>query len=308
MARFSSPFTSPAGVASATLPAIGLVVLATILFTGTNTQAKLLGETLPVVVVVWARFVSHLFVVALIVRGRLVSVLRTDKPAVHWMRSAVMCIGVACYFTGFTVMPLAEAGAVLQLSPLFVTALSVFVLSETVGIRRWSGVFVAFIGALLVIRPGFGGFGWAVLWPLAGAVMYAVYQILTRILKTSDSAMTALCYSGVVGAVVFSCLVPFYWQTPTPNEVFFLIGIGVTGALGHLALIQAYRMIEASLVSPFMYLVLVWMTVSSITVFHDVPDAVAVLGMVMIVGSGAYVAFRERIRSRTAPTAPEASP
>jgi len=280
------------------LPAIGFVLLASLLFTGTNTQAKILGETLPIAEVVWTRFVSHLLVVFIIVRGRITETLRTERPAVHWARSTMMCIGVGCYFTGFIYMPLAEAGAVLQLAPMMVMALSVVFLGERVGIRRWSGVFFAFIGALVVIRPGLGGFGLEVLWPLAGAVFYAVYQILTRVLKTADSAMTALCYAGLVGAVVSSCIVPFYWTTLTGTELIFMLGIGFTGAMGHLALIQAYRMIDASLISPFMYFILVWMTASGILIFDHVPDGLTLFGIAMIILSGAYVAYREHAVSK----------
>lgn len=190
-------------------------------------------------------------------------------------------------------MPLAEAGAVLQLAPVMVTALSVLFLGERVGLRRWSGVAVAFLGAIVVIRPGFGIFGHEALWPLGGAVTYAIYQILTQTLKTADSAMTALTYSGLVGAAVSSCLVPFFWVTPNTTEMIFMVCIGVTGTMGHLALIQAYRRIDASLISPFMYLVLVWMAISGIVVFGDVPDKFTVIGIVMIIASGAYVALRE---------------
>ena len=125
----------------------------------------------------------------------------TQRPGLQTLRSALLVVTTILFFTGLSYLPLADASAVMLVGPLFITALSMPLLGEHVGIRRWSGVVIGFVGALVIIRPGFDAMQPAALFPLAAATTYAFYQIATRILSRSDDTMTTLFYTPAVGAV-----------------------------------------------------------------------------------------------------------
>jgi drug/metabolite transporter (DMT)-like permease len=175
-----------------------------------------------------------------------------------------------------------------------VTALSVPLLGEQVGVRRWTAVGVAFVGVLIILRPGIGVFEPYALLPLIAAAMWALYQVLTRIVGRSDPPMITLFYSVVVGAAGLTLLIPFVWQPPDLQGWGLLVFAAVAGALAHYLLINALQLAPAVILQPLSYMMVVWATLVGFIVFGDLPDAMTVLGAVIIVGSGLYVVARER--------------
>ncbi|WP_366555772.1 DMT family transporter [Aquibaculum sediminis] len=272
------------------------MLLAVMLFVVLDTFAKLLSETYPVWQIVWARYTFHLVLIALFLRGALPRTLRTRRLPLQLLRSLLLVITTGLFFMGLSMLQLAEAAAVMLLGPLFITALSVPFLGEKVGMRRWAGVFAGLVGALIVIRPGTDVFVLASLFPLAAALVNAFYHITTRLLSHSDSSMTTLTYSSLVGAVVMTLGVPFFWVQPDLIGWIMMVGVGLIGGSSHFCLIKSYSEAPAAVVAPFGYSNIVWAVLFGFVVWGDLPDAWTLLGAGILVVSGLYVFHREQVR------------
>ncbi len=279
-----------------------LLMLATgLLFSVMDTLSKEMTRHYPVLQVIWARYFFHMLIMlaALAPTRPWRTLLGSRRPGLQLGRSLAVVLSSALFVAAIKFIPLADATAVNFVAPLLVTALSVPLLGEKVGVRRWTAVAVGFLSVLVVIRPGPGMAHWAVLLPLAGAVCYALYQITTRMLAGIDAWPTTALYSGVVGVIGTSLLVPFAWRPPEWTGWLAFIGLGVLGSASHLLLIRAFALAPASTLSPFGYVQLVWAIVAGIVVFGDVPDAWTLVGAALIAGSGLYVLLRESHLRRT---------
>jgi drug/metabolite transporter (DMT)-like permease len=193
---------------------------------------------------------------------------------------------------------MAESAAMLQSGPLIITVLSVPLLGEQVGIRRWMGVIAGFAGALLIIRPGADAMQIAILLPLAAAVSNALYQIITRILSRSESTMTILFYTPLTGALLMSAAVPLFWVTPDAAGWAMMALLGLIGGVSHFTLIKAFTAAPAATVAPFGYSSLIWATLSGLVFFGDFPDIWTIVGALVIACSGLYILHREHMRKR----------
>ena len=267
-----------------------------VLFALLDTGAKYLTADHHVFQVVWGRYFFSMALLPLIV-GRVspMRVARTNHLALQIVRSLLLLAATAFFFTALRFIPLADATAISFVSPLLLTMLAIPLLGETVGRRRWTAVIIGLIGALIVIRPGFGMAGWATLLPLASALAYTFYQIATRKLCAVDPPVTIFLYTGIVGTVVMSAVVPFFWTWPTLGGWLVMIALGLLGGGGHYLVIQAFRRAPASALSPFTFAVILWTTTTGYLVFGDAPDAPTMLGAAVIVASGVYVFYRERV-------------
>lgn len=289
-----------AGNAADSRRGIGWMLVTMLLFVSMDTVAKYLIESYPVAQVVWARFFFHALLLALFLGPRLRVTMVTRRPVLQGLRSALLVVTTILFFTGLSYLPLADAAAIMQVGPLIITALSMPLLGEQVGIRRWTGVALGFVGALVIIRPGFDAMQTAAVLPLAAATSYAFYQIATRALSRSDDTMTTLFYTPAVGAVAMSLALPFFWRTPDP-EGWLLMGLaGLIGGVSHFTLIKAFTAAPAATVAPFGYSALVWATLFGLTVFGDFPDVWTIAGAIIIAGSGLYILHREHVRKRKA--------
>jgi drug/metabolite transporter (DMT)-like permease len=225
----------------------------------------------------------------------------TRRTGLQIGRGLLLAVATLCMMTAISVIPLADAYTIMFTAPLLVTVFSIPLLGERVGWRRWSAVLVGFMGVLIVIRPGIGAVHWAMLLPLVTAVCFALYQILTR--KVSESAgetsLAMLFYLSLVGTVVFTVIVPFFWRPVAMLDWGWMIGMGVLGAIGHLLLIRALTLVPASLVSPFTYSQIVWALILGYLVFGDLPDRWMLIGCAVIVASGLYVFYREAVLGKS---------
>ncbi|MEM1344632.1 MAG: DMT family transporter, partial [Pseudomonadota bacterium] len=203
-------------------------------------------------------------------------------------------------FTAVAVLPLAEATAVMEIAPLLVTVLAALVLNEHVGPRRWVGVAVGLIGALIVIRPGLEVFQPISLLLVVAAFCLAAYQIATRAMGGIDSIWTTMLYTTLFGTLASSAAMPWVWSPPPPEALLPLALIGVLGCAGHLCLVWALSQAQASVLAPFAYTQLVWATALGFLIFAEVPDGATILGGAVIVGAGLYVWHRERLARRRA--------
>lgn len=266
-------------------------------FAAMNTFVKELRiAELPLAEIIWGRYFFHTIIVLCLFPKRIPTLLSGSDKGLQIARSILVLLATACMFTAVGFMPLADAVAITFIAPLLITALSVPFLGERVGVRRWIAVFVGFLGMLVIIRPGSGIFQLAAFLPIAVTVFYAVYQIITRLISHRTDPINSVFYTAIVGGVVMSAIVPFFWQTPTLQEWGMLAGAGLLGGLGHWAIILAYQRAEAPLVAPFAYTELVWATILGLTFFGDFPDLWTFIGAAIIAASGIYILHRERVR------------
>lgn len=266
------------------------------LFPFMNAAIKYLALSYPVPQIVWARFTGHLIVMILVFAphyGR--ALIATRRLWVQIARSALMLLSNLVFVTAIGRVPLATASAIGFTAPLLVTALSVPLLHETVGIRRWSAVIVGFAGALLVIRPGTGFEDPSVLLLLVSAGAYALYQIATRWVSAYDSAATGIVFSALIGSLVMSLAMPFIFVMPRNVLDFVLFGgIGLLGGAGHYLIIRAFHLGPAAVMAPLGYVELVGTATLGYVIFGNFPDALTWAGAAVIIASGIYIAARER--------------
>lgn len=273
------------------------MLFAVFLFVTMDAIAKHLVRTYPVAQVVWGRYTFHLLLLTILLGRRLPEVAATQRLGVQLLRSMLVLGTTILFFFGLRFVPLAEASAIMLVSPLIVTALSVPLLGEHVGAHRWAGVLVGFAGALVIMRPGAGLLAAPALLPLGAAGIYALYQITTRMLSRTDAPLTTLVYTPLVGTVAASAAVPFFWTSPDATGWGLMVLLGFLGGVSHFALIKAFQSSRAATIAPFGYTNLVWATLFGILFFGEYPDARTLVGAAIIVGSGLYIFHRERLRS-----------
>ena len=263
-----------------------------------NAAVKLLGANYPVAQIVWARFTGHLLIMLLVFLPRYGRrLLATRCPGVQIGRSLLMLVSNMMFVVAIARVPLATASAIGFTSPLIVTALSVPLLHESVGIRRWSAVIIGFAGALLVIRPGTGFQDAAVLLLLLSSAAYALYQIATRWVSLYDDAATGIVFTALLGSVIMSAALPFVFEVPrSALDILLFCSLGLLGGAGHYLVIRAFQHGPAAVIAPLGYIELIGTTILGYAIFGNFPDAWTWLGAAIIIASGVYIAFRERRR------------
>jgi drug/metabolite transporter (DMT)-like permease len=178
-------------------------------------------------------------------------------------------------------------------NPMLITLGAAMFLGEKLGIRRIAGIVAAMIGALIIIRPGSDVFSAAALFPLGAAVCYSAYALLTRRVGADEDVWTSLFYTGFVGTVLLSILVPFQWQTPSATDTGLMVIVALAGTTGQLALIQAFTKGEAAMLAPYSYTGLAFAAFWGVLFFSEVPDFWTIVGSLVIAAAGLYVWHRE---------------
>jgi drug/metabolite transporter (DMT)-like permease len=277
--------------------AIGLVLLAVVLFSIMDAMSKALAARLDPIEVVWGRYLAMLVLMTPFIL-RQPRLLVATRPWLQALRGVSVLGAALLFIAGLARLALADATAIGFASPLLVTALSIPLLGEQVGVRRWSAVAVGFVGVLVVIRPGTGAIGAAALLPLCSAACWAFSIVVTRRMGGADRALTTLLYSTAVGFVLSGIALPFVWQAASPWDWATMAAMGALSAVGQYLLIVGLARGAASLLAPFSYSQMVWSTLMGYLVFGTVPTAWTWLGAALIVSSGIYIAHRERVRAR----------
>jgi drug/metabolite transporter (DMT)-like permease len=263
-----------------------------------DASAKYLGRHMDVLEVVWARYTFG-FLLALFWSNplRQPGMLRSARPGLQIARSALLLGSTTLNFFAIKYLQLDQALAITFSTPFLVAALSGPVLGEWVGPRRWAAIGVGFLGVLVVTRPGFDTIHPAALLSAAGALCYAVYALMTRILSRSDSNQTTLFYSNLVGAVVMLPVAAAVWTPPDSLLIgALMLAAGALASIGHYLLIVAHRLAPASVLSPFMYSQLAWTVTLGYVIFADTPNRWTLAGAGIVVASGLYLLHRERVR------------
>jgi drug/metabolite transporter (DMT)-like permease len=304
----------PANVAPARadrpLRGIALLLVSSIFLGASDATSKYLSTTLPSIEIAWIRFlVFVLIMVPAMAPGSPLFALRTERPVLQVMRGIALLGSSLLFISGLRFLPIAEASATSFVSPLFVTALSIFFLGEKVGLRRWFATAVGLMGVMIVLRPGTSAFHPAAFFPVASAFAWATCLIMTRLMSGQERAMVTMTYSSIVGFAILCALVPLVWVTPTWHDILFGTLIGLTSTAGQWIIVFAFRYADASVLAPFSYIQLLWVTLLGFLIFGEVPDIWTVVVAAFVVASGLYTAHRERVRhSQLVALAAEPSP
>lgn len=256
--------------------------------------AKTLTGEIGVWPTLWVRYMGQTLLVTALIAPRIRTVMKTQFPGLQVARSVFLMCATTCFFWGISNIGLAEATAVMDLNPVLITLGAALFLGERIGLRRVLGILASLVGAMIVIRPGSDVFSPYALFPLVAAVFYTGYNLSTRFVGSRESPWTALFYTGLLGAVVFSFVVPFFWQPISPRAFWLIGALSLCATVAQLMLIRALSLGEASMLAPFAYLGLIFSAFWGFVLFDAVPDRWTILGAAIIAVSGFYVWHRER--------------
>ena len=284
------------------LKGIVLTLVAMGMFGCMDGFSKVLVQYYPAWLILWIRhMVALVLVVAILAPRHPIMALRaTRRPGLQLLRTALLVTEMGLVLIAFRSLPLADAHAIFSATPLLVTALSVPVLKEQVGWRRWVAVGIGFLGILVILRPGFVAIHPAALLATLCMAMYANYHLLTRMVSRADRPETSYLLQTVISAALLSIIGPLFWAPIAWHHVPLLLGLGVLGATGHYCLVRALSLAPAVVVQPFTYTMLLWAVLIGYLVFGDLPDAWTIAGAALVVAAGIYAAWREHARRQTA--------
>lgn len=271
-----------------------LVIAAVTLYAIIDGLAKVMVQDMDVLQIIWSRFFFALPLLPVIVGRRWPDLLQVERPGLQIARGLIPIVAGISVVLALRVMPLADATALMFVSPLMLTALAVPLLKEYVGLHRWSAVIVGFLGVLVIVRPGGGAMQWAALLPLLTAFLYALYQIATRVLSRTTPPLVTFAWMVIVGTAGSTLALPFVWRTPGALGWALMAASGLLHGLAHYLVTRAFALAPAAILAPFNYAQLIGATAIGYLLFGDLPDRWTLVGALVIVAAGLYVAHRER--------------
>ena len=280
---------------------IVLMIATTFVFAMQDGLSRYLAGEYNVMMVVMIRYwFFAAFVVAVASRkaGGIRQAAATSQLPLQILRGLLLAGEICVMVLAFVLLGLIESHAVFTSYPLLVAALSGPILGEKVGWRRWAAIVVGFVGVLIILNPGHTVFAVTALIPLASAIMFALYALLTRYAARRDSTATSFFWTGVVGAAATTLAGIWFWERMTASDYGLMAVLCVAGALGHWLLIRCYEVAEASAVQPFAYLQLVFASAIGLLVFHETLKANVAIGAALVVGAGIFTLWREQGAAR----------
>lgn len=281
---------------------IPLMVATTFVFAMQDGLSRHLAGEYNVLMIVMIRywfFAAFVIAVAARKEGSVREAAKTDQPFLQIFRGLLLATEICVMVAGFVFLGLVESHAIFAAYPLLVAALSGPILGENVGWRRWAAIGVGFAGVLIILRPGFTVFSPAAMFPMASALMFALYGLLTRYVARKDSAATSFFWTGVSGAVAMTAVGIWFWEPMSRLDWYWMALLCVTGALGHFLLIKTYEVAEASAVQPFAYLQLVFASALGLLVFGETLENNVAIGAAVVVCAGLFTFWRERRRTHS---------
>ena len=276
---------------------------AILIFSLQDAISKHLGSAYPPVFIAMLRFWAFgAFAMVLGARGPggLKAAAATKRPFLQSLRGVLLALQIVLGITAFSTVGLAHSQAILASGPIFVALLSMPLLGERVGWRRWTAIGAGLCGVLIVVNPTGEAFDMRVLLPLASALTFAVYAIATRLVSRDDPASTSFFYTGVAGAAAISLVGPFFWTNLSPDDRLWMGLLCMTGMSSHYFLIRAYDLLDAAAVQPLTYLQVVMAAIIGVSVFGETLNLNTVAGSVIIVSAGIFTIWRESVVARRA--------
>ena len=266
-------------------------------FSCADTMAKVLTADYHPVQIAWTRQFGVVAVVLVILLLKGPTLFKSVAPGIQLVRGLCATVSAVCFIFAIRYVPLADAVAVSFIAPFIVTVLGATLLGEPVGIRRWTAVTIGFIGTIVIVRPGLGIFHPAIFLVVLAALAFAARQIVSRHIGTRDPTMTTLAYTATTSFMVLILPLAFYWHPPeNTTHLALMIGLTLMSGLGELLMIKALEIAHAVVVSPMHYSLILFSTFWGYMVFGDFPDFWTLAGTVIVISSGLYVIYRERLR------------
>ena len=293
-----------AAVDSADRPALGIVLMLTGIagFAIMDATIKWMTADFPVIQVAALRSWFGLPLLCLVaLRGGGLRSLHTSRPLVHAGRYLLVLGLTLTFFWALSQMKLVDAIAITFAAPIFITALSVPLLGEPVGLHRWLAVVAGFVGVLVMLRPGAGVFQWASIVVLVSVVFYALLMITTRALKSTESPAALMLYPQLGVSLTGILVAPFFWVPPSLADLGLFAIAGLFGSVGIMCITHAFRLAPAALITPFEYSSLLWAALLGFLLWGDLPDSYTLAGAAIVIASGLYIIYRETAKTGRTP-------
>lgn len=284
---------------------MGMLLMGSVglVFAAHDTLSKTLIMSLPVIFVAWVRYLIHSCIIStVILAGKQRALPKTRRPWLHVCRALCLLADSLTFMYGLTHVPLAESTALVFLAPAFVTLLSPLVFGTRIDRSQWLPVIIGFVGVLVIINPQGQGFTPWLLFPLATAFFFALYQILTQLAGETDSPSTSSFYVGVFSTLILTVSVPFYWAQASTIQWGQLVVLGSLGLAAHFLISKSYSYASSAVLAPLGYLQIVFATLFGIVVFSDYPPASSVVGIALVLLSG-FLVYARRNQELSAGTA-----
>lgn len=306
MTQHTEPGASPG---ESPMAGIGFVVLAVLTIPSMDAVAKFISGDVSPGQIAWTQFLFLMLFMLPFARASAGSwrAMIPPRPRLNALRGPIHAIASFLFFGAIATMPLADALALAFVQPLFLTALSPIFLGERIGYRRWIAVGAGFVGALIIVRPGGGVFGWTAALPLASALIFSFFLIITRKVATASSATVTHCFAGLTGVLFMTGAMavgsqfdfaPLKATWPSASIWLLLALASLIGTVAHLFLLHGYARAPASTLAPIHYLEIVSATALGYLVFGDFPGRWTWVGLAIVVCAGIYISYRERVVRR----------
>jgi drug/metabolite transporter (DMT)-like permease len=266
-----------------------------------DATTKFLTADYQVPFVVAMRYLVHFSLMVMVLAPRYsVGLVQTQRRGLVVLRACTLVVASLCVGLALKRMPLAETTAISFLAPMLVVLLAKPLLGEKIGALGWCAAVGGFMGVLLIARPGGGLDAWGIFFALLAVLANAAYQILSRVLASTERAVTLLFYTALAGSIVFGLALPWFWDNKVPSrlEIALFVGMGACGGLGHYLFTLAYQYAPASLLAPVLYIQLIWAALLGWVIFNSTPDHVSIIGMVIVAVSGLLVAVKSKLSKR----------
>ena len=275
---------------------ITLMVITTFMFSSMDGVSRYLAEKNNVFTLVTMRywFIAFVMIITYIfIKNRVSDILNTKQPYIQFSRGVILSLNNCLVVYTFTLLGLVETHAIIACYPLIVAGLSVPFLGERFGWRRWMAIFTGFIGVIIILRPNTNVITEGSIFAIIGAIMFAVYLILTRYVSRSDTAITSFFWTGIGGTVTMSLISLFIWDDILKEDYLWLFIMCALSAGSHFMMVKTLQVAEASVVQPFSYLQLVFGSIIGVTIFSESIDLMIIIGALVVIGSGLFTTWRE---------------
>ena len=275
---------------------ITLMVITTFMFSSMDGVSRYLAEKNNVFTLVTMRYWFIAFVMMVtcfFIKNRISDILNTKQPYIQFSRGVILSLNNCLVVYTFTLLGLVETHAIIACYPLIVAGLSVPFLGERFGWRRWMAIFTGFIGVIIILRPNTNVITEGSIFAIVGAIMFAVYLILTRYVSRSDTAITSFFWTGIGGTVTMSLISLFIWDDILKEDYLWLLLMCILSAGSHFMMVKTLQVAEASVVQPFSYLQLVFGSIIGVTIFSESIDLMIIVGALVVIGSGLFTTWRE---------------
>jgi len=280
---------------------IGLMVVTTFMFSTMDGVSRYLAENNNVFTIVTMRywFVAIIMAIScLLVKDSFKKLLYTKQPFTQFSRGLILSLNNCLVVYTFTLLGLVETHAIIACYPLIVAGFSVPFLGEKFGWRRWTAIFVGFLGVIIILRPTTNVISEGAIYALIGAIMFAVYLILTRYVSRLDTAITSFFWTGIGGSVTMTIISFFIWEDILREDLLWLLIMCLLSASSHFMMVKTLQVAEASVIQPFSYLQLVFGSIIGVTIFSESIDLMIVFGAIIVIGAGLFTAWREYVKKQ----------